>query len=84
MDLQRISDINQILTMLDYIGTLVFAISGAMAASSKKLDLFGATFLAFVTAVGGGTVRDLLIGATPVGWMKDVTYLYLILGGVGI
>jgi uncharacterized membrane protein YeiH len=84
MNLQNLSDIDQILTMLDYIGTLVFAISGAMAASSKKLDLFGATFLAFVTAVGGGTVRDLLIGATPVGWMKDVTYLYLILGGVGI
>lgn len=77
-------DIYEILNALDLIGTLVFAISGSMAASSKKLDLFGAAFIAFVTAVGGGTIRDLLIGATPVGWMSNITYLYLILIGVGI
>lgn len=69
---------------LDLIGTLVFAISGSMAAASKKLDLFGAAFIAFVTAVGGGTVRDLLIGSTPVGWMRDVNYIFIILAGVGI
>lgn len=73
-----------ILKSLDLIGTLVFAISGAMAASSKKLDLFGAAFIAFVTALGGGTIRDLLLGATPVGWMKDPTYILVILIGVGI
>lgn len=73
-----------ILNVLDLIGTLVFAISGAMAASTKKLDLFGASFIAFVTAVGGGTVRDLLIGVTPVGWMTDIRYLTTILIGVGI
>ncbi|MCB0803665.1 MAG: trimeric intracellular cation channel family protein [Bacteroidetes bacterium] len=72
------------LKYLDLIGTLVFAISGAMAASNKKLDLFGAAFIAFVTAVGGGTVRDLLIGATPVGWMRDSSYLFIILTGVGL
>ena len=55
-----------------------------MAASNKKLDLFGAAFIAFVTAVGGGTVRDLLIGATPVGWMRDSSYLFIILTGVGL
>ena len=82
MELQALADIKEILKVLDLIGTLVFAISGAMAASSKKLDLFGATFLAFVTALGGGTIRDLLIGSTPVGWMSDVTYLAIIIGGV--
>lgn len=78
------TDIMTILTSLDLFGTLVFAISGSMAAASKKLDLFGAAFIAFVTAVGGGTIRDLLIGSTPVGWMQDVTYILIILGGVGI
>ena len=75
---------NEVLYILDLIGTLVFAISGSMAASSKKLDLFGAAFIAFVTAVGGGTVRDLLLGTTPVGWMQDTMYIYVILSGVGI
>ncbi len=75
---------NEVLYILDLIGTLVFAISGSMAASSKKLDLFGAAFIAVVTAVGGGTVRDLLLGTTPVGWMQDTTYIYVILSGVGI
>lgn len=78
------TDINDILNYLDLIGTLVFAISGSMAASSKKLDLFGAAFIAFVTAVGGGTIRDLLIGDTPVGWMRDQNYMFIILVGVGI
>ncbi|MEQ8910371.1 MAG: trimeric intracellular cation channel family protein [Vicingaceae bacterium] len=78
------ANINDILHLLDLIGTLVFAISGAMAASSKKLDLFGAAFIGFVTAVGGGTIRDLLIGDTPVGWMQNVDYLFIILAGVGI
>jgi uncharacterized membrane protein YeiH len=75
---------DEVLNILDLIGTLVFAISGSMAASSKKLDLFGAAFIAFVTAVGGGTVRDLLLGTTPVGWMQNTTYIYVILSGVGV
>ncbi|MAY84169.1 MAG: hypothetical protein CMP59_08555 [Flavobacteriales bacterium] len=78
------NSISTLLFSLDLIGTLVFAISGSMAAASKKLDLFGAAFIAFVTAVGGGTVRDLLIGSTPVGWMRDVNYIFIILAGVGI
>lgn len=84
MPLEFPKDANEVLNIIDLIGTLVFAISGAMAASSKKLDLFGAAFIAFVTAVGGGTIRDLLLGATPVGWMRDTTYIYIILCGVGI
>lgn len=82
MALEIFNDIDSSLYTLDLIGTMVFAISGAMAASSKRLDLFGASFIAFVTAVGGGTIRDLLIGATPVGWMGNIMYLYIILLGV--
>lgn len=68
-------------TILDFIGTFVFAISGALTAMHKKLDPFGVFIIAFVTAVGGGTLRDLLIGKTPVGWMNELNYVYLIIGG---
>jgi len=64
---------------IDLLGTFVFAISGVLAAIENKFDLFGATILGLVTAVGGGTLRDILIGATPVGWMADQNYLILIL-----
>ncbi len=64
---------------IDLAGTLVFAISGALAAADKKFDIFGATVMALVTAVGGGTLRDVMIGSTPVGWMQDLNYLYCIL-----
>ena len=67
--------------VLDSIGTLVFAISGALTAVYKKLDLFGVYCIAFVTALGGGTLRDILIGRTPVGWMLDINYVYIITGG---
>lgn len=63
---------------LDLIGTLAFAISGALTALHKKMDPFGVLIIAFVTAVGGGTLRDVLIGRTPVGWMQDLNYLYII------
>ncbi|WP_242085515.1 trimeric intracellular cation channel family protein [Aestuariivivens sediminis] len=64
---------------IDILGTIAFAISGVLAAVNKKMDLFGIFIIAFVTAVGGGTLRDLLIGATPVSWMKDMTYTYIIM-----
>ncbi len=67
---------------LDLIGTFVFAISGVLAALNKKLDPFGIFIIAFVTAVGGGTLRDILIGRTPVGWMFDLNYIYTIAAGV--
>lgn len=63
---------------LDLAGTFVFAISGAITAAEKRLDPFGAVVIALVTAVGGGTVRDVLIGATPVGWLRDTNYLTLV------
>jgi len=65
--------------ILDLVGTLVFAISGALAAVKRKFDVVGALILALVTAVGGGTLRDILIGQTPVSWMKDLNYLWTIL-----
>ena len=69
-----------IFQLLDYLGTLVFAISGALAAMNKRFDPFGVLILALVTSVGGGTLRDMMIGRTPVGWMEDITYAYVILG----
>lgn len=66
---------------LDIIGTLVFSISGALTAIYKKLDLFGVFCIAFVTALGGGTLRDVLIGNYPVGWMLDLKYIAIIFIG---
>jgi uncharacterized membrane protein YeiH len=64
--------------ILDLLGTTAFAISGALAAMNRRLDLFGIFIIAFVTATGGGTVRDILIGTTPVTWMENTVYIYLI------
>mgnify|MGYP003563335309 CR=1 FL=1 len=64
--------------LLDIIGTMAFAMSGALTAMHKKLDPFGVFIIAFATAVGGGTLRDVLIGRTPVGWMLDLKYVYVI------
>ncbi|MDF0708684.1 trimeric intracellular cation channel family protein [Flagellimonas okinawensis] len=63
---------------IDILGTIAFAISGVLVAMEKRLDLFGVFIIAFVTAIGGGTLRDLLIGNTPVGWMQDLTYVITI------
>ena len=65
--------------VIDILGTIAFAISGVLVAMNKRMDLFGVVIIAFVTAVGGGTLRDLLIGQTPVAWMTDITYTYVIL-----
>ncbi len=65
--------------LLDLLGTLAFAISGVLTAMNKKMDPFGVFVIAFVTAVGGGTLRDVLIGRTPVGWMLDLNYVYTII-----
>ena len=70
-----------IILLLDYIGTCVFAISGALAGMRHRFDPFGVLILAAVTAVGGGSLRDVLIGRTPVGWMQDTNYAYLIIAG---
>jgi uncharacterized membrane protein YeiH len=67
--------------LLDILGTMAFAISGVLTALNKKMDPFGVFVIAFVTAVGGGTLRDVLIGRTPVGWMLDLNYVYMIITG---
>ena len=69
----------ELLYIADLIGTFVFAISGVMVASRKRFDAFGAFVIAFVTAIGGGTLRDILIGSLPVGWIQDVTYIFVII-----
>ena len=67
--------------IIEILGTIAFAISGSLTAMSKKLDPFGVFIIAFVTAVGGGTLRDVMIGQTPVAWMKQLDYVYLIILG---
>lgn len=71
----------QISTMqaIEILGTISFAISGSFAAMQRRLDPFGVLIIAFVTSIGGGTVRDLLLGDTPVAWMRDVNYCLIIL-----
>ncbi|SHF76665.1 trimeric intracellular cation channel family protein [Pedobacter caeni] len=64
---------------IETLGTVAFSISGSFAAMQRRLDPFGVLIIAFVTSIGGGTVRDLLIGDTPVAWMRDVNYCLLIL-----
>jgi len=69
---------------IDLAGTFVFTISGALAASDKKHhhDIFSVFFTGFITAIGGGTIRDVLLGAYPVAWIADINYLLAVFGGV--
>jgi len=71
-----------IIHLLDLIGTFVFAISGIRAAARADMDIFGASVVGFVTAIGGGTVRDLLLNNHPITWMADMTYPLVILAAV--
>jgi uncharacterized membrane protein YeiH len=61
--------------IIEFLGTFAFAISGIRLASAKKFDLFGAFVIGFVTAIGGGTLRDLFINVTPF-WMENPVYLW--------
>jgi uncharacterized membrane protein YeiH len=65
--------------ILDFVGVAVFAISGALAAGRKSLDLLGVVVIATVTAVGGGTLRDIVLGRYPVFWVAEPLYLYIII-----
>jgi len=71
-----------LLYMLDLIGTFSFALSGALHAAKKRLDLFGVFITAFLTALGGGTTRDILLGNTPVSWIRDLNYITLVFAAV--
>lgn len=66
------------LQFLDYLGVAVFAVSGALVASRKQLDLIGFGLLATLAGIGGGTTRDLLIGR-PVFWVNEQSYLIVCL-----
>ena len=69
---------NDLLYGLDIFGTIVFSLSGALMAGRYKLDPFGVVVLASVTAVGGGTIRDVIL-QTPVFWVVQPIYLYVVL-----
>lgn len=64
-----------VISILDLIGTAVFAVTGALAAGKKKMDIFGVVVLGCVTALGGGTLRDVVLGSHPVFWISDTLYL---------
>ena len=63
--------------LLDLIGTGVFAVTGALAAGRKRMDVFGVVVLGCVTALGGGTLRDLILGIRPVFWISNTSYLWV-------
>ena len=63
----------------DLFGTAVFAFTGALAARRYQMDPFGVIVLALVTAIGGGTLRDAFMGTTPVFWIHEPTYIWVIL-----
>ncbi len=67
-----------LLQWFDYFGVFVFAITGAMLAARKEMDVFGFVVLALMPAIGGGTLRDLILGE-PVFWLSDTTYLFVTL-----
>jgi len=69
---------------INIIGSIALAISGALTAMSKRFDGFGVMIIAFVTAVGGGTLRDMLLTEREVFWLTDTTPLYFILLGTVI
>lgn len=70
--------------ILDLAGTLIFAITGALAAGRKQMDVFGVVVLGCVTSMGGGSVRDILLGRHPVFWISDMTYLWVaVVGAMG-
>ncbi len=72
-----------VLNIISYTGIVVFALAGAFKARTFKMDVFGGAVVAFVSAYGGGTLRDLLIGIRPVNWINDNIAFVLVLAGTG-
>ena len=68
--------------LLELLGTFFFAVSGARTNPEKEQDWFGASFIGFITAIGGGSLRDILLGSYPLVWIGDINFLYAILIGV--
>ena len=67
--------VTNVISGLNFFGIVVFAISGGLVAARKEMDIFGFALIATVTGLGGGTLRDLLLGATPVFWIKEPVFL---------
>ena len=69
---------------MDMAGVIVFALSGVILACRTRMDPFGMLVLAAVASIGGGTIRDLVLGVRPVFWVTDPTYLWVVLATVGL
>jgi uncharacterized membrane protein YeiH len=69
----------ELIRLIDILGIAAFSISGAFAAMQRKLDVFGVLVIAFITALGGGTLRDILIGDVPVSWMYNLNHGVIVL-----
>ncbi|MCB0834625.1 MAG: trimeric intracellular cation channel family protein [Bacteroidetes bacterium] len=67
---------------LEILGTFVFSVSGALAARHRDHDVIGIWFMGFITAIGGGSLRDMLLGSYPLVWVSDITIIYAILAGI--
>lgn len=76
MEQQILTSYDYFVIALDYIGTLAFAISGIRLASAKNFDLFGAFVVGLATAIGGGTLRDMMLGV-PIFWMHNPIYFFI-------
>ncbi|SFX49287.1 trimeric intracellular cation channel family protein [Marinospirillum alkaliphilum] len=70
-------DLPLFILTLDLFGTVVFAMAGVLAAAERRLDLFGVIVVGTVTAIGGGTLRDLILGRLPVFWVQDNLYIWI-------
>ena len=70
--------------VLELLGVAVFAVSGVLAAGRKGLDALGVAVIAVVTAIGGGTLRDILLDRHPIFWISDTTYLWVILAATAV
>ena len=69
-------------TFIALTGTFVFAVSGTLAGAKRNLDLIGVCFIAFISALGGSTIRDMLIGNYPLSWVANSNYIVLVIAGV--
>ena len=75
MDVLTTQTLSGVQTSIEIAGTVAFALSGVMEAARKKLDAVGICVVAFLTAFGGGTLRDLILDNHPVSWIRNDTYI---------
>ena len=73
-------NLDSVISLLDMLGIAVFAVSGALVAARKEMDIVGFVLIGTVTGIGGGTLRDLLLGAAPVYWVKQPAYVLITIG----